>query len=638
MKKKLKLHKNKENISVFLSIVSILFVNFSVNSWISLKAQCLDDITYWTIYNTTTAGKFIMNNFTNKCRPVYNVVIWCLYKIFGENIGYFQVANLLISFLIACVIFFMAKNLSKDTLIGFFISIAYIVSRFAYYQISQVFGIMEAMALLFAILVLYNLQKFLDFENGGDRSYYIASLFYGLICFTHERYMTLVFIFIIVYLLKEKFNKLDKRRLRLILIPVGIFIFSLSVRKYFIGSFGFEGTSGTSLTDTVNIMQIFTFIGSQIGYIFGVNLGEIYLNGIRFENVSPGIYTLIIVSLLAIIMTLSLFIKIIMKNSLEKRKYVNKFSVFICFIGICIVSSSITIRVEMRWIYVSFTAMLLLFAYMLGVIKNNLGLLNFKYSPNITIILAVVYIITLFPTELYYRSYYPNLYYWQTQKSYNSLYDLSVKKYEKSFWTSNIVIINDKYENVNEESLKNFYNQFKSDKSVPDPKITIVSKISEISEENLENGSIILGEDAERGTYIDLTQVLSSNYIKSNIKSSLKETKIDSKIGVWEGNKSFLWTKDKLEVTLKSKENGKMRVIGSILKFNLPNTVTLYVNSEKISTIELNDENIDLIFDVPKNQVLNINLVLDNTKSPYEAGEGEDRRSLGICFSNIIME
>lgn len=41
-------------------------------------------------------------------------------------------------------------------------------------------------------------------------------------------------------------------------------------------------------------------------------------------------------------------------------------TLFVIFVGACIACSSVTIRVEVRWIYVSMTAAWLFLAYMCG--------------------------------------------------------------------------------------------------------------------------------------------------------------------------------------------------------------------------------------------------------------------------------
>lgn len=80
---------------------------------------------------------------------------------------------------------------------------------------------------------------------------------------------------------------------------------------------------------------------------------------------------------------------------------------FLVFITLCIGSSSVTIRVEMRWVYVAYAAALLFFAY-LSRVMGKAG------------ILVLLYGCLIFPVETYYRDNWDNLYLWAPQSQYNS--------------------------------------------------------------------------------------------------------------------------------------------------------------------------------------------------------------------------
>ena len=54
-------------------------------------------------------------------------------------------------------------------------------------------------------------------------------------------------------------------------------------------------------------------------------------------------------------------------------------AIFVAFIGACIVCSSVTIRVEMRWVYVAYAAALLFFAY-LSRVMGKAGILVLLYG------------------------------------------------------------------------------------------------------------------------------------------------------------------------------------------------------------------------------------------------------------------
>ena len=58
----------------------------------------------------------------------------------------------------------------------------------------------------------------------------------------------------------------------------------------------------------------------------------------------------------------------VIRDKEGRLKYLRDISLFLIFIALCIGASSVTIRVETRWIYVSMTAAYLLAAYLYGMI------------------------------------------------------------------------------------------------------------------------------------------------------------------------------------------------------------------------------------------------------------------------------
>lgn len=97
---------------------------------------------------------------------------------------------------IPCLAAFQGKSL------GFFTGAMFLASRMAYYQIGQVLGLMETMALWMAISILWNLYRYVNEEN-REKCFYIASLLYFGVCFVHERYMTLLPLLLLALLLKQ---------------------------------------------------------------------------------------------------------------------------------------------------------------------------------------------------------------------------------------------------------------------------------------------------------------------------------------------------------------------------------------------------------------------------------------------------
>ena len=98
---------------------------------------------------------------------------------------------------------------------------------------------------------------------------------------------------------------------------------------------------------------------------------------------------------------------------------------FLTFIALCIGASSVTIRVEMRWIYVVYAAALVLLAYMTSVMG---------YAA----VLVPLYVALVFQPETFYRQNWDTLYLWPDQLRYNSLAEETIEKYGEDIFDKQV--------------------------------------------------------------------------------------------------------------------------------------------------------------------------------------------------------
>ena len=127
------------------------------------------------------------------------------------------------------------------------------------------------------------------------------------------------------------------------------------------------------MADTFSLADTIRHGLSQIAYVFGINAGPEHLNGRPWAQSPLAIRILVLLADAAIaVIVLGFLIKVIRdKRKDVKGKVLCSLALFLLFIGACIASSSVTIRVEMRWVYVSLTAALLLLAYMYGYLTEG---------------------------------------------------------------------------------------------------------------------------------------------------------------------------------------------------------------------------------------------------------------------------
>ena len=76
--------------------------------------------------------------------------------------------------------------------------------------------------------------------------------------------------------------------------------------------------------------------------------------------------------LMIAVLVLAFVIRVLHKGK-KMVPYLQKTFLFVAFIGACIVCSSVTIRVEMRWVYVSLAAALLFLSWMYGSLTEQMA-------------------------------------------------------------------------------------------------------------------------------------------------------------------------------------------------------------------------------------------------------------------------
>ena len=136
-----------------LYLLTLFIFNVGVNSFMRIKLLYLDDLVTWSEFSKMPDLQMIFNTSANKFRPVYYFVLNLCYKLFLPRVYLFGIFTLMLNFLIIALIFYMIKKMTDNPFIAFCGSVIYTVSRFAYYNISQVHGIMEQMALGVAVLI-----------------------------------------------------------------------------------------------------------------------------------------------------------------------------------------------------------------------------------------------------------------------------------------------------------------------------------------------------------------------------------------------------------------------------------------------------------------------------------------------------
>ena len=270
--KNLSLEDRNELLKDALIVAFFLGFAFFINNGIKISGLYMDDLYMWSCYGEQSFREYVFPLGSTRFRPVYWFVAWLQLGIIRNHIEWIVPMNIIFATIIATYIYMFVKKLANSRVVAFVFGALFILSRFSYYDISQLLGLMEAMALLFVFFILRDLYYFI--RLGKMKSYYTALVYYILVCFTHERFMVLLPIFIFVLIVRK--NKSILAYLGAIL----SFAFVQVIRALTIGTVLPAGTGGTNVADTLTLKSLIQSSISEILYILGINAGPEHLNGV----------------------------------------------------------------------------------------------------------------------------------------------------------------------------------------------------------------------------------------------------------------------------------------------------------------------------------------------------------------------
>ena len=543
---------------LFCSFCALMIFAFYVNRHIHIKALYMDDLYLFSFFREQDffTFSFPIGNAV-RFRPVYWALSYIEMVFVGNDPNRYWYFNVALNGLLACFLFYFSWVVSKGKkLMPLLLSVVFLSAHFAYYQIAQALGILETLALGFSLLTLYFLYQELNEEKHFLRNLALSHLFFFLLVFTHERYIALLPLFYVPLLFRGRAGKAKiltggkneghqghffTSPLPYILPLAQAFLF-YAIRKFAIGSFVPKGTGGTEVSESFKLGEALQNAFAEVYYIFGFQKGPEHLNGIPWEKVSPDMRKLVYASIavLAFTVLLSLIFALVRifktekstgnsigvstdgitgtnmesrtKSSTESnaesnagkeqkrqklarlRYFIGNNILFLLFIAMCIGSSSVTIRVEMRWVYVSFAASLLYFSYLLGVSRLPLGT-----------IFCLAFICLRLPVERYYRSYFPQIYFWEDQDRMNSLAEQTIEKYGRGgVLGKQVYILENKYK-MSKFYGDTFFQVFDEDFSGHGTKIHFIQDLTRLPKSANRKNSLVLEEVPEQRAYRDIT-------------------------------------------------------------------------------------------------------------------------------------
>ena len=533
-----------------VALVLLLLFGLFINRHLSIRALYGDDLYLWSFYGCEDFWSFTFPKVTKgNFRPFYWALSYLEFRLIGPHVHWYARFNVLLNVAIAWVIYFFSRRLSRLTrmpqgmrigqAVGLLTGMLYLQSHFAAYQIAQVLGLLESLALLLALLTLWGLFDYM--EGRGTRAYLRACLCFFLVIFTHERFIALAPLFYLAVITQyQTERRLCRRFARLrtveLLLPLLILAVFFGTRMVVAGEAIPVGTAGTKVQDTFSLAQALGFAFSQVAYIFGVNAGHAIFCGVSFGDSAHWVQALIVQSWLCLLLMLLLYVRRAWRRGRITPRLIGENLLFICFIALCIGSSSITIRLETRWVYVSYTAALLYLSYMLGeiaksgVVKPEAGRAVRTRAATVqrasaasvsasgeraayrgmAMVLAfsllfMAYGAVMTPVEHYDRQHYPNIFFFFDQDRVNSLADCTIDAVGAGeFLGKKQVYIYYNYYEMSDFYAEYFYKPFDPEKTGQGTEIHFINRPDELPADATVENSVVLMEHGNRG-YIDVT-------------------------------------------------------------------------------------------------------------------------------------
>lgn len=504
---------------------------FLINHGISIKGLYMDDLYLWSCYGEQSFLQYVFPMGSTRFRFLYYLAAWLELAVTGNHVEWFVPVNILLNGGVAFTLYRMARRMSRSTYVGILCGIAYLASRMSYYQIGQVYGLMETMALWMAIGILYLLFLYHQAQAGeGGRFFRWANILYFSICFVHERYMVLLPLFFLVLLMQKEKNR------RLTLAPAGSFLLVQIIRKVTIGGLAPAGTGGTDVVDTFSMGSAIRYALSQVAYVFGINAGPDYLNGENIRQSPLWVWVLLGLANLMLLMLVVSFVYKMFRCGKACCSYLGTSLLFLGFIAGCIACSSVTIRVELRWVYVSFAAALLYLAWIYGVLTDGMTEREHWLDALPFLGMLSLFVLLMLPVEVHYRQMYPNVYFWANQNRYNSLAEETYEKYGDDIFGKTIYIIGNEYE-MSDFTANTFFKVFDKERKAEGTQVVHINDVRDIG--LIDSNMLVLREERSADSFQDVTGMV-------------KELKCHSPFGYYEDG----WLDERAEIQVMTGKSG----------------------------------------------------------------------------------
>jgi hypothetical protein len=340
-------------------------------------------------------------------RPLLTLLFSLIVPLFGTNFALYQALNTFVELGSAFVISVIAFRVSRENVVvTLSIVIAFVFSRFAYYAIGQVFGVMEGLALFLTLLLVsdvvsaYRQNKYAPLLRG--------TLWFGLALFTDERYVVaLPFILLAIVLFPGRIEHQRLWAIQLSVLPIALVALNVATKTFIFHTY-FLQASGSHYTSThpfnPDVMLHFAYAG--LLNVIGFNVGPAYLSAQDIADVGPAGYFLALfiavpfcIAILALSQT-----AFQMRLPREQQYYV---LLWLTLFVPLLMSACVSFRQEFRWLYASYTIALLGLAAATGYFADYRRVIS---------VCSVCFVAGTIASAVLYRTYIDNIYFFYSER------------------------------------------------------------------------------------------------------------------------------------------------------------------------------------------------------------------------------
>lgn len=377
--KRINLSKNKTII-----FIVILFLVFSILCLLlarsfNIKSLFGDDLTLYIEFKNQNFFEYVFKPTSIYFRPLFYFVSYIVFSICQINHIAITYICAVFHIITTIILFIVLLKISKKTLLSFVLSLIFMFSRYSFYNITMIHGIMESICYILIIYFFYNIYIYLYSKNDGYRRIIIINVLMLLTMMTHERFFVLIFPLIGAILFKY-FNKKKSLFINL-LISVLIFLFFV-ILKVAILKKPFIVNTNVGEKFSFDFLKSLKQLCISIADICGLPLLENYVVGIQFNNLNIIVKILCcLIFILNVLLLLFILYKVIKFIYENKRMNVEAslFFVILIFIGVEVASMMFPSVVLPRFLYPPFFAVL----FLVNIGFGKFQLFNFKKENNI---------------------------------------------------------------------------------------------------------------------------------------------------------------------------------------------------------------------------------------------------------------